>query len=620
MLFTVLYTAVKQKQNKNSKTTIRGYLEGFSSLRFIPRFFKLIWQTSPVLFASNALVRLIKAFLPIVILWVGKEIIDEVILQVAADTKTMSRLWWLIGVEFALALVSDISNRFINLTDGLLGDLYGNKSSIELIQKTAKMDLADLEDSEFYDKLERARRQTTNRVGLMSNVLSQVQDLITVASLMAALIYFEPWLIVLLVVSIIPAFLNELKFSKTSYSLMKSWTPERRELDYLRMIGASDVTAKEIKLFGLADYISTNFSTLAHKYYEANKKISIGRSLWGSLFHLVGDIAYYGAYVFIILRVVAGVITVGQLTFLAGSFNRLRNKLQTIFFRFSKITESAMYLQDYFDFIDLEPTELLATDPLPLPDELTTGFTFENVIFSYPGSDKKVLDGLSFTLHQGEKLALVGENGAGKTTLVKLLLRLYEPTSGVIKMDCINIQRYDREAYQQFFGAIFQDFVKYYLDARTNIAVGNIAEIKNTALIQKAADQSLAKEVIESLPDGYDQVLGRRFKKGAELSGGQWQKVALARAYMANSKVIILDEPTSALDARAEYEAFQRFIALTMDRTSIIISHRFSTVRMADRILVLKNGGVLEIGTHEELMHNQGLYSELFDLQAEGYK
>lgn len=611
---------IKKTSPIQGGSTVRGYLESFSSLRFVPRFFRLIWETSKPLFAANAAVRLISAFLPIVMLWVGKEIIDEVILQVAEDAKSMTRLWWLIGIEFGLALASDVSNRFINLSDGLLGDLYGNKSSIELIQKTAKMDLADLEDSEFYDKLERARRQTTNRVGLMSNVLSQAQDLITVVSLMAALIYFEPWLIVLLVASIIPAFLNELKFSKTSYSLMKSWTPERRELDYLRMIGASDVTAKEIKLFGLADYISTNFSTLAHKYFEANKKISISRSLWGSLFHLVGDLAYYGAYVFIIIRVVAEVITVGQLTFLAGSFNRLRNKLQTIFFRFSKITESAMYLQDYFDFIDLEPNVLLAKDPLPLPADIVEGFTFENVVFSYPGSDKKVLDGLSFSLKKGEKLALVGENGAGKTTLVKLLLRLYEPTSGVIKMDGVNIQRYEREAYQQFFGAIFQDFVKYYLDARTNIAVGNIAEINNDSLIKKAAGQSLAQEVIEALPDQYEQVLGRRFKKGAELSGGQWQKIALARAYIADSKVIILDEPTSALDARAEYEAFQRFIALTEDRTSIIISHRFSTVRMADRILVLKGGTVLEIGTHEELMRNDGLYSELFDLQAEGYK
>lgn len=586
----------------------------------MPRFFKLIWLTDRKLFSANATVRLLSAFLPVVILWVGKEIIDEVILQAAADVKDLSRLWTLVIVELGLAVVSDVSGRFVGLTDGLLGDLYGNKSSVELIQKTAKMDLADLEDSEFYDKLERARRQTTSRVGLMSNVLAQVQDLITVVSLIAALIYFQPLLIVLLVISIVPAFFNELKYSKTSYSLMKSWTPERRELDYLRMIGASDVTAKEVKLFGLADYISHNFAKLSHKYYLANRAIAIGRSIWGSVFHLVGDLAYYGAYVLIVLRVVAGVLSVGQLTFLAGSFNRLRNKLQTIFFRFTKITESAMYLQDYFDFIDLEPKLATTEESLPVPSEIKHGFTFEELSFSYPGSDRLVIDKLSFTLHKGEKLALVGENGAGKTTLVKLLLRLYEPTGGVIKLDGINIQRYDRASYQQFFGAIFQDFVKYYLDAKTNIAVGSIEDIDDSDKIKKSAELSLASEVIDTLPDGYDQTLGRRFKKGAELSGGQWQKIALARAYMADSEVIILDEPTSALDARAEYEAFQRFIGLTQGKTSIIISHRFSTVRMADRILVLKDGKALELGTHEELIANDLLYAELFDLQAEGYK
>ena len=580
----------------------------------------MIWRTSRGLFAANVIVRLLSAFLPVIMLWVGKEIIDEVILQATAESKDLYRLWILVAIEFTLAVVSDISGRFIALSDGLLGDLYGNQSSVELIQKTAKMDLADLEDSEFYDKLERARRQTTNRVGLMSNVLSQSQDFITVTSLIGALIYFEPWLILLLVASIIPAFINELKYSKTSYSLMKSWTPERRELDYLRMIGASDVTAKEVKLFGLADYISNNFKRLSHKYYLANRTLAISRSIWGSIFHVVGDLAYYGAYILVVYRVISGVLSVGQLTFLAGSFSRLRNKLQTIFFRFTKITESAMYLQDYFEFIDLKPFQKGEKSGLPLPDEIKEGFTFQNVVFRYPNSEKNVIDGLSFIIKKGDKLALVGENGAGKTTLVKLLLRLYEPSSGTILLDGVNIQEYEREGYQQFFGAIFQDFVKYYLDAKTNIAVGKISEAENLEMIQHAAELSLADEVVKSLPDGYEQTLGRRFKKGAELSGGQWQKIALARAYMADSQVIILDEPTSALDARAEYEAFQRFIGLTQGKTSIIISHRFSTVRMADRILVLKNGKALEIGSHEELMSNNKLYAELFDLQAEGYK
>lgn len=550
----------------------------------------------------------------------GKEIIDEVILQIAQTNKELSRLYILIAIEFVLALSTDIFSRLISLTDGLLGDLYSNSSSVVLIQKTANVDLAQLEDSEFYNKLERARKQTTSRVSLMSNVLSQMQDLITIISLISALIYFYPILILLLAISIIPSFLNELKFSKSSYSLQRSWTPERRELDYMRMIGASDITAKEVKLFGLSDYISQTFAKVANKYFEANKVLAIDRTFWGSIYHIAGDIAYYSAYLFIVLRTVAGFVSIGELSFLAGSFNRLRNQLQSIFLRFSKINESALYLADYFDFIDMEFVKDVDFEERPMIKKINQSIKFLQVSFAYPNSEHQVLDSVSFCLHKGEKLALVGENGAGKTTLIKLLLRLYEPTSGAIMIDGIDIRHFPKAEYQQFFGAIFQDFVKYYLTAKVNIAVGNIKEIENQMKIDQSAVNSLAKQVINELPLGYEQELGRRFNEGTELSGGQWQKIALARAYMTDAEVIILDEPTSALDARAEFEVFQRFIGLTVAKTSIIISHRFSTVRMADRILVLKDGDILERGTHEELMLNQQLYAELFELQAAGYR
>ena len=313
-------------------------------------------------------------------------------------------------------------------------------------------------------------------------------------------------------------------------------------------------------------------------------------------------------------------VTIGELTFLAGSFNKLRNQLQVMFTRFSNITESAMYLHDYFEFIDMEFIDQSDFQQLSVPAKIVTGIKFQNVTFSYPNGHIPVFNGLSFDLRKGEKLALVGENGSGKTTLIKLLLRLYEPTSGCILLDGVDIRHYEKEEYQKLFGAIFQDFVKYYLTTRINIAVGNIENVGNDKKIEEAAELSLANEVVKDLLNGYDQELGKRFKKGAELSGGQWQKIALARAYMSEAPIIILDEPTSALDARAEYEVFQRFIGLTKGRTSIIISHRFSTVRMADRILVLNNGEVLELGTHEELMENGNLYSELFELQAEGYQ
>ena len=598
-----------------------SYLQNFIALKYLPRFFRAVYKSSPKMFALNVILRLIKSIFPVVLLWVGKEIIDEVIAIVnTGESQELNKLYLLITIEFGIAIFSDVFNRLIGATDTLMGSLYSNDSSVELIQKTARVDLQYLEDSEFYDKLERARRQTVGRVNLMSNSLAQAQDFITIVSLISALIYFYPILVILLVISIIPTLLNELKFSSSNHKLTSRMAPERRQLDYMRVIGASDVTAKEVKLFGLADFISRTFSTTANKYYQSIKKLTIKRSVWGAIFNIIGVIAYYGAFVFIVLKAVVSLVTIGELTFLAGSFNKLRNQLQVMFTRFSNITESAMYLHDYFEFIDMEFIDQSDFQQLSVPAKIVTGIKFQNVTFSYPNGHIPVFNGLSFDLRKGEKLALVGENGSGKTTLIKLLLRLYEPTSGCILLDGVDIRHYEKEEYQKLFGAIFQDFVKYYLTTRINIAVGNIENVGNDKKIEEAAELSLANEVVKDLLNGYDQELGKRFKKGAELSGGQWQKIALARAYMSEAPIIILDEPTSALDARAEYEVFQRFIGLTKGRTSIIISHRFSTVRMADRILVLNNGEVLELGTHEELMENGNLYSELFELQAEGYQ
>lgn len=605
---------------KKDKTKKISWKSNIQALKYIPRFFGLIWNTNKGLFIANILGRLIKSILPVLLLWVGKLIIDEVVLQISLPEKDLAQLWYLLGIELALAVLSDLLSRAIGLIDGLLGDLYANKSSVELIIKAASVPLSQLEDSEFYDKLERARRQTTNRVTLMSTVLSQAQDMITVASLIAGLIVFEPWLILLLFIAIIPSFLNEIKFSRSSYSLARSWTPERRELDYLRYIGASDVTAKEVKLFGLANFLSERFAILAHKYYLANRLLAIKRSIWGSVFHVIGDISYYGAYLLIIMRTVAGIISLGDLTFLAGSFRSLRNQLQTIFSRLTKISESALYLKDYFDFMDADHVQSNGVAYIPVPQKVKSGFEFQKVSFKYPGADQYVLKDLSFKLPAGEKLALVGENGAGKTTLVKLLLRMYKPTEGKILLDGKDIWTFKPEAYQKLFGVIFQDFVKYYFAAKENIGVGKVEEIGNLTKIKHAAERSLADQVIDELPEGYNQQLGKRFQRGQDLSGGQWQKIALARAYMKNAEVIILDEPTAALDARAEFEAFQRFTDLTKGKTAVLISHRFSTVRMADRILVLKYGQLLESGTHEELLENDGLYAELFQYQARGYQ
>jgi ATP-binding cassette, subfamily B, bacterial len=603
-----------------STTDKKTFKEQVGALKNLPKFFKLIWETSKGMTIGNLLLRLVKASLPLAMLYVGKLIIDEVIRLIAVTGEhDLTYLWVLVAIELGLALISDIINRGITLLDSLLGDLFSNRTSVTLIEHAATLDLAQFEDATFYDKLERARRQTVTRVVLMSQVLSQLQDIVTIGFLAVGLIAFNPWLILILLVAVIPSFLGETYFNERSYSLSRSWTPERRELDYLRYIGASDETAKEIKTFNLSDFLATRFKMLSDKYYNLNKSITLKRAIWGSILSSLGALAYYGAYIFILFQTVAGVITVGSLTFLAGSFNSMRGLLQGIMTRFSQIAESALYLQDLFDFLELKPQITPPVNPLKIPRPIQEGFTFENVGFKYVNSERWAVRHLSFHLKAGEKLALVGENGAGKTTLVKLLARLYEPNEGRILLDGKDLRDYDLNDLRHQVGIIFQDYVRFQMSASDNIAIGQISNIADRERIQGSAQKSLADLVIQRLPDKYDQVLGKRFNKGVELSGGEWQKVALARAYMRDAQLLILDEPTSALDARAEHEVFQRFAELIEGKTAVLISHRFSTVRMADRILFLEQGQLKELGSHEELLAKNGKYAELFKLQAQGY-
>ncbi len=607
------------RNQRGSQKPKFSFKENLTALKALPPFFKLIWETHKGYTLINIALRLFKSVFPLVTLYIGKLIIDEVVL-LYNEGGDPSDLWFWVAAEFIVMIVSAMLSRGINLTDALLGDLFANRSSVKLIEHAAELDLPQFEDAEFYDKLEMARRQTTSRVALMSDVFNQVQDLITIIFLSAGMIFFEPLLIVLLIIAVIPAFINELYFNQRTYSLVRSWTPERRELDYLRYIGASDQTAKEIKIFNLSTFIKNRFEKKADQYYEANKKIAVRRSALGFLFNLFGDIAYYGAYVIIIIRTINGSISIGDLTFLSGSFMRLRNLLQSIFSRFSGIVQRAMYLQDLFDFFNIKPVIASPEKSKKLPEKITKGFEFINVGFQYPNTNHWAVRHLNFHLKAGEKLALVGENGAGKTTLVKLLARLYDPSEGKILLDGVDLKEYNLKDLRAYIGVIFQDFVKFQMTAAENIAVGKIEDLKEKEQIVNSAELSLADRVIEELPEQYEQMLGRRFANGTELSGGQWQKVALGRAYMRDAQLIILDEPTAALDAKAEYEVFLRFSDLTKGKTAVLISHRFSTVRMADRILVLKGGEMQELGSHEELLDLGGYYKELFELQAKGYR
>jgi ATP-binding cassette subfamily B protein len=603
--------------NTIDKPTLK---QKFAALRDLPQFFKLVWQTDHYYTILSIILRLLRSAIPVSILYVGKLIIDEIIHLSNANNPAHDHLWKLIAAEFALAIVSDALARATALSDSLLGDLFSNYTSIRIMEHAATLDLDQFEDSEFYDKLERARQQTIGRTVLLSQVLTQVQDMISMIFLAIGLMAFNPWLLLLLLVAIVPAFLGESYFNDRTYALTRGQTPERRELDYMRYLGASDETAKEIKLFNLSGFLVKRFKTLSDKFYDDNRTLSVKRASWGTVFALLGSIGYYAAYIVMIVKTVEGALTIGTLTFLAGSFRQLRSLLENILSRFTSVAQGAIYLRDFFDFFEIQPKIFTAVKPRPFPNPITEGFIFENVGFKYHNTERWANRYLSFTLHAGEKLALVGENGAGKTTLVKLLSRLYDPTEGRILLDGVDLKEYDLYELRRNIGIIFQDYLKYQMSLAQNIAVGNIEELDNRNLIERAAEKSLASSLVDRLPLRYDQALGRRFNNGVELSGGEWQKVALARAYMKEAQLLILDEPTSALDARAEYEVFNRFAELTKGKSAVLISHRFSTVRMANRILVLEKGELLEIGTHEELLALNGRYAELFLLQAQGYK
>lgn len=595
------------------------FKERLSALRNLPAFFRLVWESSRQKTILSFALRIARSAMPVSLLYVGKLIIDQVV-QLNRNGGDQHELWELVIIEFSLAVLTDALNRLINLVDSLLGDQFSNYTSIQIMHHAATLDLDQFEDSVFYDKLERARQQTVGRSVLLSQVMSQVQDFISMGFLLAGLITFNPWLIVLLLVAIIPSFLGESYFNGQNYALTRSQTPERRELDYVRYLGASDETAKEVKIFGLADFIINRFKTLSDKFYTDNSKLAVKRSAWGTFFSILGSIGYYTAYGYIIYQTVTGKATVGMLTFLAGSFRQLSSLMEGMLNRFTTVSQGAIYLNDFLEFFEIKPKIKVAANPVSFPNPIKQGFIFEDVGFQYHNSETWANRHLNFTLRPGEKLALVGENGAGKTTLVKLLARLYDPTEGRILLDGVDLREYKIEDLRLNLGIIFQDYLRYQMTLSQNIAVGNIGEIDNKPLIQRAAQESLADLLAEKLPNQYEQALGRRFNNGIELSGGEWQKVALARAYMKDAQVLILDEPTAALDARAEYEVFQRFAELTKGKSAVLISHRFSTARLADRILVLDKGTVLEMGTHAELLAQKGRYAELFNLQAMGYQ
>jgi ATP-binding cassette subfamily B protein len=568
-------------------------------------------------------------------LWAAKLIIDQVVLLTRAPGTPLTELWRVVALELAIVVAGELLARASALVESLLGDLFSNHISVRLMRHAATLDLQQFEDPDFYDHLERARRQTTARIGLIAMLLTMGQDIITLGTLGAALVLHNPWLLLLLTVAILPSFLGETHFAALSYSLLFRRTPERRELDYLRYVGASDKTAKEVQMFGLAGWLSDRYAALAQRYYEENRRLSIRKGIVSALLSFVGTLGYYGAYVTILLRAVAGMISLGTLTFLAAAFGRSRDLIQRLLLSASDIYEQSLYLKDLFVFFEMQPSIRSMPGAAPVPRPIRTGFVFEDVGFQYPGSDRWAIRHVDLTIAPGERIALVGENGAGKTTITKLLARLYDPSEGRILLDGVDLREYDLASLRQAIGVIFQDFVRYDMRFDENVGVGEIAgvagylaEVRDGSVdgatpppaVVDASERSLASSLLPRFSRGYRQMLGRRFEDGVDLSGGEWQKIALARAYMREAQLLILDEPTAALDARAEYEVFVRFNQLMAGRMAVVISHRFSTVRMADRIVVLGEGRVIEDGTHEDLLAREGLYAELFEMQAAGYR
>jgi ATP-binding cassette subfamily B protein len=605
--------------------------ERLKTVRNLGRLFVQIWATSPGLTLASIGLRVIVGVIPPLVLLFTKLIIDEVVRQTGlgspgpdfADWLASGRLeplLLLLGGEFALVFARDVLNRAIGLVDTLLGEKHSNRASLDLMRHAAALDLQHFEQSEYQDRLERARRQAASRSTVLSQVFSQGQTMLTAVSFAIGLFVYAPFLIVLLIIALLPAVWGEFRFNRLAYWLSRERSPERRQMEYIRQIGASADSAKEIKLFSLGDFLFARFRRLADEIFAENRKIQTERTIWGGALGAISTLTYYGAYAYIVWRTLNGDFTIGDLVFLATSFAALNGFLQQILLGFTQIAGQSLYLDDLFSFFDIAPTILDPAEPKPFPVPLQQGITFENVGFRYPGSEIWAVRNLSFTARAGETLALVGENGAGKTTIVKLMTRLYDPDEGRILVDGIDLKSFAAAELRQHVGVIFQDFLRYSFSAADNIAVGQIEAAADRDRIVKSAEQSLADPVIRKLPDAYDQMLGRVFAKGHDLSGGEWQKIAIARAYMRQAEIIILDEPTAALDARAEAEVFNRFKSLAEGTTAVLISHRFSTVRMADRIIVLANGKVEESGTHDELIAAAGRYAELFELQAAGYR
>jgi ATP-binding cassette subfamily B protein len=593
--------------------------ERIAALKNVPPVLKILWESGPAVVTWSLILRLVVAGLPVLIGYVSAWILGHV--KLVIDHEPLPpRFWWMVGTEVALAVFANAVNRIIDYLDSLLADRYTFTVSVRVMKQAANLDLTTYEDPVFYDRLERARVQATDRLAMIQMMGRLMQQVITTAIFTAILMFHSPWLVLLLTLGVLPSFLGETHYAFLGYAKNFRQTPAKRQMDYLRQAAGSREGAKELKLYNLAGYFTGRFTTLSREIYEENVDLSRRKLFWGGILTMIGTLGYYGSYVFVIWRAVQGRLDMTSLLFLTTSIIQASSNLQQVFSTASGIADQALFLTDLIAFFEMKPTVLSKPNGKLMPRPIKRGFEFRNVSFAYPGTTRRVLKDFNFTLSPGERIALIGENGQGKTTVVKLITRLYDPTEGQILLDGVDLRDYKLEDLHHEIGVIFQDFMRYEMTARENIAVGRVEREHSEEEIRHAAEKSLAASVVAKLSGGYDQMLGRRFEGGVELSGGEWQRVALARAYLRDAQLLILDEPTAALDAKSELEVFERFAELTKDKMALLISHRFSTVRMADRIVVLSGGQLVEEGNHKQLMALGGLYAEMFEMQAASYR